>query len=591
MHNPRGALRPILMPNVLLRRDRRRPIVLISLVGLLVSVTVAMLVGIVSFDSSARWVSHTHQVLGQIESLRSALDSTESAARGYRLSGDARLEAEYIQHRAGPPEQADVLVAMVSDNPAQQRRAEQLRSLVRERLGEIERTVELQKAGRGVDANRTMIGAGRRTRDLIDISAGGLERIERRLLADRSSESDRGAWILGGIVALGLAVALAMLGWLLRMLGQEAKRARMLEHQSREALAFIESSSAQRELLAEQRRVLGAFAGLLHSCQGVEEALDVAGNALSQLIPNGAAVCYTMRASQNLLEMHALFGTHGAGYGDAMRPDQCWGLRRGTTHVYDPVRPTALCEHLRELPPDDARGVCVPLASQGTVLGLMHVGTRRGDELTDLERAAVESVGEHLALVLYSLGLRESLRVQSLRDPLTGLYNRRYLEESLPREMERCERRGRPLSVLMLDVDHFKRFNDEHGHGAGDALLTRIGQVLAAVTRGEDIACRYGGEEFTIVMPEANLEHAAARAEQIRQSIADSTVSYMRRELGPVTASIGVNQFRPGMDSPETLMASADRALYAAKAQGRNRVICNAPVTNEISMLPHSHDA
>jgi diguanylate cyclase (GGDEF)-like protein len=274
-----------------------------------------------------------------------------------------------------------------------------------------------------------------------------------------------------------------------------------------------------------------------------------------------------------------------------MRPEQCWGLRRGSPHVFDAARPTARCEHLNGAAEAQAHGICVPLASQGSVLGLLHVGSGHGGQLSDVERAAVESVGEHLAVVLYSLALRESLRVQSLRDPLTGLYNRRYLEESLPREIERCERRGRPLSVLMLDVDHFKRFNDEHGHGAGDALLTRIGEVLAAVTRGEDIACRYGGEEFTIVMPEANTEQAAARAEQIREAIADATISYMRRELGPVTISIGISELRPGMDSRETLMAGADRALYAAKAQGRNRVVRNVPIESGTPLLPERPQA
>ncbi|WP_133479495.1 diguanylate cyclase [Cognatilysobacter segetis] len=558
-------------------RDRRRPFVLTGLVTLLVGVTAAMLAGIGAISSSARWVSHTYEVLAKIESVRSALDSTESAARGFRLSGDERLQADYIGHRLLAPAQADALVALVSDNPAQERRARVLRELVRERLAQIERTVELQAAGRATEANRTMMTVGARTGDAIDAAADALEASEQGLLDDRRASSNRHAWWLAAIVLFGLVIALAMLAALLRMLGRETRRALALEAEARDALATLEAAAAQRELLAEQRRVLGAFASLLHSCQGVEEALDVAGNALAQLVPNGAGVCYAMRASQNLLELHPLFGTHGAEYDDVIRPDQCWGLRRGATHVYDPARPTALCEHLRGLDPAHACGACVPLTSQGNVLGLLHVSARHGRILSELERAAVESVAEHLALVLYSLGLRESLRVQSLRDPLTGLYNRRYLEESLPREIERCERRDRPLSVLMLDVDHFKRFNDEHGHGAGDALLTRIGQVLAAVTRGEDIACRYGGEEFTVVMPEASTEQACARAEQIREAVAGATVSYMRRELGPVSVSIGLSQLRAGMDSPETLMADADRALYSAKAEGRNRVVCHLP--------------
>jgi diguanylate cyclase (GGDEF)-like protein len=563
--------------------DRRRPLVLGALVALLVGVTIAMLVGIAAFSSSAERVGHTYQVLGQIEAVRSAIGQTESAARGYRLTGDPALQATYIERRPRPLAEADALVALVADNPPQQQRARQLRNLTRQRLAQIARTVELQAAGRAPDANRLMVSAGGRLAAAIDDLARGMESTENRLLAERRSATERGAWLLAATVVLALVVALVMLASLLRMLDREARRARQLELEARNALATLETSAMQREMLAEQRRVLGAFAGLLHSCQSVDEALDVAGNALAQLVPHGAGVCYSMRASQNLLELHALFGTHGTEYVDAMRADQCWGLRRGGTHIYDPAHPTALCEHLRHLTDAQACGACVPLASQGAVLGLLHVSARHGGALSDMERAAVEAVAEHLAVVLYSLELRESLRVQSLRDPLTGLYNRRYLEESLPREMERCERRGRPLSVLMLDVDHFKRFNDEHGHGAGDALLTRIGQVLASVTRGEDIACRYGGEEFTVVMPEASRDQALARAEQIREAVASATISYMRRELGPVSISIGVNELRPGMENVESLMAGADRALYAAKAQGRNRVVSHAPAQGALS--------
>ncbi|GAB1596327.1 sensor domain-containing diguanylate cyclase [Lysobacter claricitrinus] len=561
------------MPASLPRPVIRRFPVLIALLGALLAVTGVMVWGIRSFDASARWVNHTYEVLGQIESVRAALDATESTARGYRLTHDPRLENDYATHRPRAQARADALVRLVEDNPDQNRRAQALQALVTRRLAEIEQATELQRAGRTDVANRLMLDRGLATNADIERVAGDMARVERRLLTERSAASVRESLRLTIFVVAGMLLSVAMLIVLLVMIGRETRRSKRLEREARDALVTLEASIEQRELLAEQRRVLAAFAGLLHSCQTAEEALDVAGNALAQLVPNGAGVCYLMRASQNLLELHALFGTHGSEYPDAMRPEQCWALRRGSLHLYDPARPTARCEHLHDLTPEQACGVCVPLTSQGTTLGLLHVGSRLDAPLSDIELAAVESVAEHLGVVLYSLDLRESLRVQSLRDPLTGLYNRRYLEESLPREMERCERRGRPLSVLMVDVDYFKRFNDEHGHGAGDALLTKIGQVLAAVTRGEDIACRYGGEEFTIVMPEAGLEQAAMRAEQIRLAIAEASITYMRRELGPVTASIGVHELQVGLDTPETLLATADRALYAAKAQGRNRVL------------------
>ncbi|HEY4582490.1 MAG TPA: diguanylate cyclase [Lysobacter sp.] len=553
--------------------DRRHLPLLLALLALLGGVTAAMLLGIRSFDTSARWVSHTYEVQGQIEAVRSALAGVESAGRGFRLSGDSGLEAHYREIRTLPLQRADALVQTVSDNPVQHRRAIALRDRVRQRLRQIDHTIALQAAGRADEANYDMLAHGVPLDAALDRIATEMGRHEERLLESRRVTSVRDSSRLRTVVLGGMFVSFAMLGVLLAMVGREARRARRHEQEAREAVDTLEAAAIQRERLVEQRRTLAAFAGLLHSAQSVEEALEVAGNGLALLVPHGAGACYTMRASQNLLERHVLFGTDGTEYAEFMRPDQCWALRRGDAHAWNPQRPTAACDHLRGMTGEQACGLCVPLTSQGAVLGVLHASTRLGEPLGELERAAVEAVGEHLGVVLHSLDLRDSLRMQSLRDPLTGLYNRRYLEESLPREVERCERRERPLSVLMLDIDHFKRFNDEHGHAAGDALLARIGQVLAATTRGEDIACRFGGEEFTVVMPEADIEQAMLRAGQILAAIAEASILYLGRELGPVTASIGVARLRSGMDTPETVMARADRALYAAKAQGRNRVL------------------
>lgn len=566
---------------------RLRGLTLLALLASLFGVSGAMIWGIRGFAESAEWVSHTQQVLAQLQSVRTAVRVAESTARGYRLVKLPSLYAEYAVNRPQAIEAARELAGLVADNPVQEQRAAHLRRLVAARLDEIDRTLELFREGRTEESLvMTAGGHGVRLMAELDALADQIHGAEAGLLVKREVETAKKATLLTGFVLAGLLLSLSILAVLLTTVARETRRARVLEGEARDALATLEASTAQREQLAEQRRVLGAFAGLLHSCENLDEALTIGGNALQQLIPHGAGVCYVMRASQNMLETRPLFGTRGHEYGEGMRADQCWGLRMGHTHAYDPARPTVACEHLRGLGSDQLHGACVPLISQGAVLGLIHVSARDGTALTPLERAAIESVAEHLAVVLHSLQLRESLRVQSLRDPLTGLYNRRYLDESLPREIERCERRGRPLSVMMLDVDHFKRFNDEHGHVAGDALLARIGEVLAAVTRGEDIACRYGGEEFAVVMPEANQAQAAERAEQIRIAIGGASVTYMRREIGPVTASIGVHELRSRIDTPESLIANADRNLYAAKHAGRNRVLCSADASGMTAPTP-----
>src|SRR5690606_31677351 len=165
------------------------------------------------------------------------------------------------------------------------------------------------------------------------------------------------------------------------------------------------------------------------------------------------------------------------------------------------------------------------------------------------------------------LSLRERLRLQSIRDPLTGLFSRRYLEESAARELARCERRDCPLSLLMLDIDHFKAFNDLHGHAGGDALLARFGKLLAEHSRGEDIACRYGGEEFTLILPEAPAEAALQRAEAIRAAVGGMRVRHMDRELPKVTVSIGVATFPADGDSARGADAGRGRGAVSRQAQ------------------------
>jgi diguanylate cyclase (GGDEF)-like protein len=163
--------------------------------------------------------------------------------------------------------------------------------------------------------------------------------------------------------------------------------------------------------------------------------------------------------------------------------------------------------------------------------------------------------------------------MQAVRDPLTGLYNRRYMEETLEREIRRAERRYASLGVIMLDVDHFKRFNDTFGHAAGDTLLQELGSFLMGHIRGEDIACRYGGEEFALILPDASLEGACGRADDLRERIKALGIAHRGQPLGAVTVSMGVAAYPDHGHTGEELLRAADAALYEAKAQGRDRVV------------------
>ncbi len=182
-------------------------------------------------------------------------------------------------------------------------------------------------------------------------------------------------------------------------------------------------------------------------------------------------------------------------------------------------------------------------------------------------------MAEHIGLALSNLMLRSDLRQLSIHDPLTGLYNRRYMEEALETEIRRAERKGHPIGVIMLDIDHFKAFNDRFGHAAGDQVLRSIGALILDHLRAGDIACRYGGEELLLILPEASIEAAAQRAEDLRTRAKKLEVRHLDTPLGPVTVSLGVAVYPEHGRTRDALLASADASLYKAKQDGRDRVV------------------
>jgi diguanylate cyclase (GGDEF)-like protein len=193
--------------------------------------------------------------------------------------------------------------------------------------------------------------------------------------------------------------------------------------------------------------------------------------------------------------------------------------------------------------------------------------------MSEPRRQLAVATAAHISMALANAKLRETLRNQSIRDPLTGLFNRRYMEETLERELHRAARKGVPVGIIMADLDHFKRFNDTFGHLAGDALLRMFGELLASRIRSEDVACRYGGEEFALILPEASLETTRERAEEVREQAKSLQAQLRGQSLGGVTVSLGVAAFPQHGSTAEAVLHTADAALYRAKAEGRDRVI------------------
>ena len=534
-----------------------------------------------SFDrsrASEAWVEHTYQVISTVQVYRLQIRNAESTARGARLTGRPALRDAFLVLIPPIQQQLVELTLMVADNPAQHARARRLQELNDRRLA-------LSRQLMAADATANLQGTFEHGSDAMqDIDRVSTQMLaeEHALLVQRQAQSTRQRHWLIASTSAGTTFAMLLLALLMRGLQREIKRSRRLEVQAQDALAGMHDSMTHLALLSEQRAALSRYTSLLQSCQDVPEALQVTGRVMAELLPGMGGRVYLLRPSQDLAESAAAFGTPAAPSAELLQPLQCWALRKGQLYRADRLADSVTCAHVDVSAVDaDAWSMCVPLLAQGVALGLLHV-SGVGASARDQTQSLLETVAEQLGLALVNLQLRESLRAQALRDSLTGLFNRRYLDESLQREVTRCRRRGAPLAVMMLDVDHFKRFNDTHGHGAGDAMLARIGQLLSGMMRNEDLACRYGGEEFTLVLPDASRANALRRADDIRAAVRSATIQYLHQTLGPCTVSIGLAMQPENGQAATVLMAQADAALYRAKAEGRDRVVAADDATHPL---------
>ncbi len=322
----------------------------------------------------------------------------------------------------------------------------------------------------------------------------------------------------------------------------------------------------------KEMQLLNRMHDLLQSCTTQAEAYQVIALMANELFAGQNGCLAILHASGQYLDTVARWGDEVT-----VEPifvlEDCWAMRRGQLHeVLDP-RAGLLCRHF--VHPPQTGYVCVPLTVQGEILGvlcLIHAAARPGVRQVNQQQLAV-TVSEAIKLSLSNLKLREELREQATHDALTGLFNRRYLEESLSRELHRAQRRKAPLCVVMLDLDHFKRFNDTFGHGVGDALLREFGWVLREHLRKSDISCRYGGEEFVLILPDSSLADTQQRVEQIRALVKDLQIRHGEQLLDRMTVSAGIAGAWEHGSTASELLRAADEALYAAKQAGRDRVI------------------
>jgi diguanylate cyclase (GGDEF)-like protein len=365
----------------------------------------------------------------------------------------------------------------------------------------------------------------------------------------------------GQLLGFGLmgVSTLGMLGMLLGALAQLARK-----RSSAEA-AHAEMNRRGREVAA-----LFGMGEMLQAAQGIEDVKQVVEQACRDLLPELEGAFYVFNNSRDRLDLLAAWG-HCALPPEVtahFAPGACWALKRGRPHGSG-LDNGLICDHGAG---GEGGCLCIPMQARGEVYGLLQFHPRNSRMPAPARSELAQALADGVSLALANMALREKLRVTALRDPLTGLNNRRFLEETLPRMVAHAERREASIAVMMLDLDHFKQVNDRHGHGVGDAVLREVGALLTARLRRMDVACRYGGEELLVLLPDCSAEDALRRAEQLCEEVRGLHEG-QATPLPRVTTSIGVAVFPEHGAGMEAVIAAADAALYAAKRAGRDRAL------------------
>jgi diguanylate cyclase (GGDEF)-like protein len=514
--------------------------------------------------AAGKWVQHTQEVQLSLQSALFLTQRIDLENRLYRFDQDeeqlnnARKDAIQLQTSVSH------LKTLVADNADE---SANIHALDTCSAGAIE---ELGKAHpEPALLNRHLLQC-RRALSLMSNE-------ERELLQERDDVSRKSSQIsILTELAVGIlcfAVLITLFALLLRDAILRNRITRLTEETNRELNASVQTLRDH----ARDSELLAIARDDLQLCTDQQQVHNSAALRFSELLPGTTGAICIINSSRNMVERVASWGGDLAEphVSEIFPPDTCCGLRSGRLRLYAPGASQIHCTHFTQGPPD--RYLCLPLVAHGDTIGILSI--EFPDEAAQIaaesRMGGVQQLIQLTAMALASLQMRQELEHQSVRDGLTGLFNRHFLEIALQRELARAVRRKTTLAVLMIDVDHFKRLNDQFGHAAGDAVLKEVAHVFADKIRTDDLACRYGGEEFTIILPEISPEIAWQRAEIIRQAVADLRTRLDNTLYNSVTISIGAAMFPQDGTSAELLLRHADAALYRAKHEGRNRVVMN----------------
>lgn len=533
-----------------------------------------------------RALDEAHRTVHVADMLIQQVLDAETGQRGYLIAGSSEYLAPYHSAIASIRQTRRTLESLPLNADAVQL-LQQISKSLDQKLDELAVTVAFRTAGEaGEAASVVKTGEGRGLMENIRSGArqfAALQDTRIRELRDQHDDAVARTYVTMGLSFISNISLLVFL--VLRSMSFARKtwaNEKDLEARNSELTQLAHTAMEHNEHMQK----LSELVRFLQTSQDTVEAHTLLSERLPHLLHARAGALYVMASSRN--QMKKAFAWGDDSYVEHFEPEECWALRSGQAFEQPEGTGATTCKHLHERVSISRQGVlCLPIASHGELTGLVVLDPIpsqgvKPDHLTARQR---QTTVEQVSLSLGNLRLRDSLRQQSIKDALTGLYNRRFLDESLRREILRCQRKESEdiesvMAVLMIDVDHFKQFNDKFGHELGDRVLSNVAQTLAQNVRASDLVARFGGEEFTVVLPSATPEAALERAEVLREAVANMAPISGKNELHhSVKISIGVACLPVDGTTAEELIHKADMALYRSKKDGRNRVtLSDTPV-------------
>jgi len=519
------------------------------------------------------YVQRTNEVLHELDGVEDGIQDARESWLHYVLTPEKQDLVSFEDAEVRIWTQLDHVYNLDSEHQDSIRK---LHSLIKDELNQLRddmRTQHLKLIYHSAESDEK--------RDRVRDAIQQFKDEEGRILRDRNRAAEVRVDQITRSVFGRIGVFSILMAVLFMLVMRDSKKLRIAEQKALFAQTRLEGSLLQLQSETENSRLLNELQADFQICVSAREAYKVAGTYLHKLLPGSGGSVFALHTGENRIETVAGWPETGELVSNqCFSTEDCCAVRGGRLHTHLDSPRGLECRHFHGRAP--AAYICFPLSALGETLGILHVNANSAALFTASRLTLIQQIGEYAALRLANLKLKEKLQDQSIRDPLTGLYNRRFLETTLEQELRGFGEKqdGIGIGIIMADIDGFKLFNDTFGHEAGDHVLREIGALLRRSVRSEDIVCRYGGEEFLAVIPESSPESVCERAELMRNAISKLELEHASRPLGRITASFGISFAQNNEISSDTLLRRADEALYVAKRSGCDCVrVCDSVAT------------